>query len=83
MYKLQKQSQEIMDVVGPNLEKMVDEPLLIKISIQLQNIVATKATISVAISEWRTFQDQLLLTSLVVVSTCQENYLGPSDAIDP
>lgn len=82
VYKLQKQSQEIMDVARPNLEKTFDEPLPMKM-IQLQTIAATKATILATISNWRTFQDRLLLTTPAVVNTFQENYPRPLDATDP
>lgn len=80
--KLKKKSQEVLDTVGTNLEKIVDEPLQMKM-LSLQSIAATKATISATLSEQQAFQDHLHLTVAVVISTCQANCLEPENAMNP
>ena len=82
VYKLKKQSQEILDTIGTNLEKTVDEPLQMKM-LRLQSVAATKAAISATLSEWQVFQDHLWLTAPAVISTCQANCLEPADATNP
>ena len=77
--QLQKQSQEILEAVGTNLEKIVDEPLQTKM-LRLQSVAATKAVISATLTEWQAFQDYLRLTTPTVISTCQAKCLESADA---
>ena len=52
--QLHNQSHQIIEAVGPNLEKAVGEPLPVKVQ-QLQLVAATKATISETLGEWQAF----------------------------
>ena len=70
------QSHHIIEAVGPNLEKAVDEPLPVKVQ-QLQSVAATKAAISETIGEWQAFQDRLRLSTPAVLSTCNEQSVEP------
>lgn len=69
--QLQDQSHQIIEAVGPNLEKAVDETLPVKVQ-QLQLVASTKATISEALGEWQAFQDRLRVSSPTILSTCNE-----------
>ena len=69
--QLQDQSHHIIEVVGPNLEKTVDEPLPTKM-VQLQSVASTKAAISETLGEWQAFQDRLRLFAPAVLSICNE-----------
>ena len=81
-YKLQRQSHEILDTIGVDLAKVMNEPLQIKM-IQLQNITATRAAIMVALNEWKTFRNRLLLTTPIVLDTCQASFPRSSVAMEP
>lgn len=76
--QLQEQSQHIIEVFGPNLEKTVGDPLPTKMQ-QLQSLASTKAAISEALGEWQAFQARLRLTAPAVLSTCNVESIEPAD----
>ena len=69
--QLHDQSHQIIEVVGPNLEKAAAEPLPVKVQ-QLQSVAVTKVAISETLAEWQAFQARLRLSAPTILSMCTE-----------